>query len=201
MLVRGQNAAAYAISGGLTGLMIFSLGLGMATHLPLVDQSDDTGYEARGRALLAAAEPGAWLLMPHPNSADFYYSWAVQYLALAEPDLPDISAVAPPEVDPPPGPPPAYLRWDEASPEITREALADGDPRLFALDRVDERLVGLGLLPICAANGDTIAGYEVIAVLNSGEPTPIVGADRWEQIERYVIWGDGEAACPPPGTS
>lgn len=197
LLIRGRNAAAHVTSGGLTGLLILSLGLSVATHLPLVNQSGDDDYEVRGRALLAAAEPGAWLLMPHSNSADFYYSWAVQYLALAEPDLPAISAVAPPEVDPPPGPPPAYLSWDDASPQLTREGLADGDPRVFALDRADDRLAGRGLLPICAADGETIAGYEVVAVLNSGQPTPIIDADRWAAVERYVVWGEQPAVCPP----
>jgi hypothetical protein len=198
LLVRGQNAAAYTISGGLTGLMIVSLGLSVATHLPLVDQRDDDGYEVRGRALLAEAEPGAWVLMPHPNSADFYYSWAVQYLALAEADLPNIRAVAPPEVDPPPGPPPAYISWDDAAPELTPEALADGDPHVFVLDRADDRLTGLGLLPICTGDGETIAGYEVVATLEGGQPVPSIDAERWAEVERYVVWGEQPAVCPPP---
>ena len=159
------------------------------TDLPLVDQSADITYRRDGRALLRDAEPGAWLIVARPASPAFYYAWAVQYLSLAEPGLPAITSVMPPEVDPPPGPAPTYTRWADAA-----NALDDA-PQLLVLDAADDRYEGWGLLPVCAPGMVWPIGYEVVAFREDGEVRPLVGADRWEAVEARVTFERANLPC------
>lgn len=195
LLIRGRTLAGNAYPVALNLLALLSVGLSLYAHYPLVDQSAETGYEASGRALLEQARPGDWVLMPQPHSGQFYYSWAVQYLSLAGADLPRVTMVSAPEVDPPPGPAPAYLRWADAAPQLESTALPALDRRVFVLERADDRVAGWGLLPICTPDDDGIAGYEVVAVLNSDQPVPLVDAARWERIDGAVVWDGMEARC------
>lgn len=199
LLIQGRMLAGHAYTVVLVGLAVASVGTSFYAHYPLVDQSADTAYAVNGRALLQRAAPGDWVLMPHPNSPAFYYSWAVRYLSLAEADLPFVSVVSAPEVDPPPGPPPAYLRWEEVAPQLQGAALRSFDRRLFVLDPSDDRAAEWGLLAVCTPDGDAIAGYEVVAVLQSDEFTPLVSDERWQPIRDYVAAGDGPFRCPPGG--
>ncbi len=178
----------------LIGAVLFT---SFYAYLPAVDQSDDTGYMVDSRALLDQAEPGAWVLMPHPNSPAFYYSWAVRYTSLAENLPPDLSLVAAPEVDPPPGPEPTYIPWSAAADALTIDALKNGDQQIFVLDWADDRFEGWGLLPICVPDTDSIAGYEVAAVMEDGHPTPLVDLARWAAIESHVVFDGSEPfECP-----
>lgn len=197
LLLRGRLLAGHAYAVVLVVLAMLSAALSLYTHRPLVDQSQQTGYEANAWALLEQAEPGDWVLMPPPNSADFYYSWAVTYLSLAESDLPPVTMVAPAEIDVPPGPPPTYLRWAEAGPQLEESALHDLDRTVFVLDSSDPRVQGWGLLPVCAPGGELVAGYEVVAAPSSAELDPLVSSERWARIEGYVLTSGGEVRCPP----
>lgn len=196
LLIRGRTLAGHAYSAALVGLGVLSLALNLYAYLPLVDQSEQTGFEIRGRALLDRAEPEAWLLMPPPHSPAFYYGWAVRYLSLAG-SRPGLVTVAPPEVDPPPGPPPTYRRWDDVAPLLTPASMPDLGHQLLVLDWADDRFTGWGLLAICTPDSPTIAGYEVVAVLNRGRPMPLGDADRWQAIRDYVVFEGGEFRCPP----
>jgi hypothetical protein len=182
--------------GTLAGAALLSMVIIAAVNLPLVDRSGETDYQVNGRILLSHAEPGAWLLMPHPHSTAFYYSWALRYLAFAEDLAPGLVAIAPQEVDPPPGPEPYYRAWADAAPNLTPDALVETRPQVFVVDPDDARIAGLGLLPICTPDGQTIAGYEVVAVLSGGEPVPLVEAERWQTVREYVVFGGEEARCP-----
>ena len=197
LLLRGRVLAGHTYPVVLVTLAAFAVALSLYTHRPLVDQSQQTAYEVNARALLGRAQPGDWVFIPPPNSADFYYSWAVTYLSLAESDLPRVSMVAPPEIDVPPGPPPTYLRWADAEPQLTGAALHELDRTVFALDSNDPRLQGWGLLPVCTPGGGAVAGYEVVAAPTSAELAPLVSAERWARIEDYVMASGGEVRCPP----
>jgi hypothetical protein len=196
LLKRHPQTMNFAIVG-----MVMLMGAVLLTsfyaYLPAVDQSEDTGYMVNSRALLEQAEPGAWVLMPHPNSPAFYYSWAVRYTSLAE-NLPlDLSLIAAPEVDPPPGPEPTYIPWSAAEDALILDAMREGDQQVFVLDWADDRFEGWGLLPVCVPDTDTIAGYEVAAVMEDGHPTPLVDPARWAAIESYVVFDGSEPfVCP-----
>lgn len=196
LLIRGRTLAGHAYPVVLIGAVVLSVGLSYYTHYPLSDQSEDTAYGVNGRALLEHADAGDWVLMPHANSGAFYYSWAVRYLSLAEDGLPDVSMISAPEVDPPPGPPPAYIRWPEAEPQLSGDAIRALDHRVFLLDAADERAAEWVLLPVCSAEG-SIAGYEVVGTLASDDPQPLVDADRWAEVQNYVLTAGGPAVCPP----
>jgi len=161
----------------------------------LVDQSQRTEFEANGRALIAEAQPGAWLLMPHPNSAAFYYSWAVRYLAFLE-EVPGFSAVTPPEIDPPPGPEPGYRSWASAAPALDPAALIESPRQVLVLDPSEPRVADYGLLPVCVPGTSTIAGYEVVAVRQGEWVTPLVDADRWAAVGAWAVFGGEAATCP-----
>lgn len=197
LLIRGRTLAGNAYPVALVGLLVLSLGINFTTYLPVVDQSGETAFEVNGRVLLARAEPGAWLVMPRPTSPAFYYSWAVRYLSLAGGQPSDLAAIAPPEVDPPPGPPPTYLRWEDVAGQLTPGALSGSGRQVLALDWADDRFDGWGLLPVCAPDGATIAGYEVVAVLDGGHPQPLVEAARWELVQDYVVFEGADFRCPP----
>ncbi|MBN1119983.1 MAG: DUF2723 domain-containing protein [Anaerolineae bacterium] len=182
---------------GMVVLMAAALLTSFYAYFPAVDQSEDTGYMVNSRALLEQAEPGAWVLMPHPNSPAFYYSWAVRYTSLAENLPPDLSLVAAPEVDPPPGPEPTYIPWSAAEDALILDAMREGDQQVFVLDWADDRFEDWGLLPVCVPDTDAIAGYEVAAVMEDGHPTPLVDSTRWAAIESTVVFDGSEPfVCP-----
>jgi hypothetical protein len=194
--LKGQMWADYAYPAALAAVGLGALVLGFFVNIPLVDQSEDTAYEVNGRALLEQAQPGAWLLMPHPDSAAFYYSWAVRYLALAAHPTVELTVVTPEQVNPPPGPAPYYLAWADAAPQLEPEALLAGGKQVLLVDPGDERAAAWGLLPICTADGESIAGYEVIAVRQGDSISPLVGESRWNDMRGSVVFYGEAANCP-----
>jgi hypothetical protein len=194
--LKGQMWADYAYPAALTAVGLALLVLSFFVNIPLVDQSEDTAYEVNGLALLAQVEPGAWLLMPHPDSAAFYYSWAVRYLALAARPPVELTVVTPEQVNPPPGPAPYYLAWADAAPQLEPDALLANGRQILLLDPGDERAAAWGLLPICTPDGESIAGYEVVAVREGGSIQPLMGASRWEAVRESVVFFGEAASCP-----
>jgi hypothetical protein len=195
-LLEGKRLVGHSIPIALIISLLLALGISLYAGFPRVNQSHRTDYEINSHTLVSQAQPGAWLLMPHPNSAAFYYSWAVRYTAFVE-NKPGFTAVAPPEVYPPPGPPPYYEAWDNVSSQLEISSLLQSERQVFVLDRNDERVTEWGLLPLCAPDGTTIAGYEVVAVRIDGEVQPRVSSERWNAISSYVVFGtQGEAHCP-----
>lgn len=194
LLIKGQPYAGHAYPAALIAAAGLSVGLMLYTYWPVVDQSEDTAYIVNSRALLAEATPGALILMPHPNSPSFYYSWAVTYTGLAQ-GL-DVTTVSAPEIDPPPGSPPVYVRWADVAPQLTVTGLADSGQQVLALDWSDERLAGFGLAAICADNGQ-IAGYEVVSAVVGRQTARLVDEARWQQLAGHVVY-DGQSAftCP-----
>jgi hypothetical protein len=191
--LKGPMWAAYVYPAVLTAVGLAVLVLGFFVNIPLVDQSEDVAYEVNGRALLEEAQPGAWLLMPHPDSAAFYYSWAVRYLALAERPPVELTVVTPEEVNPPPGPPPYYLAWTDAAPQLEPEALLASGRQILLIDPGDGRAADWGLLPICTPDGESIAGYEVAAVRQGESISPLIAEGRWDAVRESVVF-DGQAA-------
>jgi hypothetical protein len=187
-----RGSAAAVVCAGVVSLAVIGYG-----NWPLVDQSDNVAYEVNGRALLEQTQPGAWLVMPLPDSPAFYYSWAVRYLAFAQEPPSDLIAVAPPQINPPPGPEPYYRAWADAEAQLTTDGLRAGHPQLLVVDSTEVRFGDLGMLPLCTVDGQSIAGYEIVAVLVDGEPVPIIDGERWAAVREYVVFGGAEAHCPP----
>lgn len=214
----------------LPGLAVLSLLAGFCRSYRAVDQSHKDGDIVRGKALLEKAQPGAWLLMPRPASPDFYYSWALRYLdfaanppadAVSVPltfyttwnldlriptrhDLTGLVLVSAPEVNPPPGPEPYYLPWEQAASRLADDRLLEAQrrgsrPQMLVLDAADDRVQAWGLLPICTPAG-SIAGYEVVSLAgpNHASPVPLVEDARWETIREGVYYPStgGEPVCP-----
>lgn len=188
------------VIGGLTGMLALGLGLQVYANLPDVDQRDATALQTNSRALVSQVEPGSWLLIPPAQSPSYYYSWAVRYASLEQGLA--LTMVAPPELDPPPGPPPHYLAWREAAPALAAEALREADMPLYILDPTDLRAEGWWLLPICAPGG-TAVGYELVAVGDAPgagrELNPLVAEERWASIEESVVPAGHQiaATCTP----
>jgi hypothetical protein len=166
---------------GLVALALAGLLLATAfNNLPLVDQSQNTTWHAWARDLLAQMEPGAWLLTPPLPTDGFVQSWALRYVSWAENRVPEMSVVYLPGLDPP-GPPPGYLRWEEAEPHLAEHPL-------YVIDLHDERLQEYVLLPILRGDGWTI-GYRVVGQRNAdGTVTPWVSPEEWAEIEGQVIF-------------
>jgi hypothetical protein len=183
------------VAPGLSVLAALALLVAMLNGWWLVDQSQRTEFETNGRTLIGEARSGAWLLMPHPNSAAFYYSWAVRYLAFLE-EVPEFSAVTPPEIDPPPGPEPGYRSWASTAPALGPAALIESPRQVFVLDPSEPRVADYGLLPVCVPGTETIAGYEVVAVRQGETVTPLVDTDRWAEVEPWAVFGGAAAVCP-----
>ena len=155
-------------------------------HYPQVNQRDLTAMMENGEALVAYADSDARLLVPLTSSAAYYYGgWAIPYLAQVEGKT--LTAIMPPEIDPPPGPAPYYARWSDAESTFTAAST-----QLLIIDPADPRIEGSSLLPICVPHTDIIAGYEVVAA-----PDPLVPPDRWLQIEPYIFTPGETASCPP----
>jgi hypothetical protein len=198
LLLRGRTLAGHAYPTALIALGALSLALSVYTYLPQVNQSDDTAYMRHSQALLAIADHDAWVIMPRPSSPSFYYSWGVRYTAFANGTHARLTMVAPPEVDPPPGPAPAYARWADVADDLNPQALIDSGRQVLVLDWADDRFAGWGLVAVCAPGSSAeLAGYEVAAVMVGDEIIPLVDAARWAQIRDYVVFSGSAFACPP----
>jgi len=152
----------------------------------------------RGYASLYVGDFGSALghvIMPSPASAAYYYSWAVRYVAF-EKRLPDFSAIAPPELDPPPGPTPAYRSWVSVADRLTTTGLTQEPRQLFLVDASDPRAADYVLLPICVQGTDVIAGYEVVGVVNGDTVVPLVSSERWANIQSSANRAGETAHCP-----
>jgi hypothetical protein len=184
-----------------TGLALMTLagvatvGITLLANLPVVDQSDLTQFDTESHALLEGASPGAWLIMPSPNSAAYYYSWAVRYTAFEE-QIEEFSAIAPPELDPPPGPAPAYRSWATVADRLSVQGLTQEPRQVFLVDASDPRAAEYVLLPICVQGTDVIAGYEVVGVIDGEAGIPLVSSERWASIESLVNQAGEAAHCP-----
>jgi hypothetical protein len=64
------------------------------------------------------------------------------------------------------------------------------------IDSGDERAADWGLLPICTADGESIAGYEVVAVRQGETISPLVAGSRWNGVRESVVFGGEAANCP-----
>lgn len=169
-----------------TVLVVAALGVSFWTNLPLVDQSEQAGLQDRAYGLLAHAEPGAWLLMPHPQSENFVYSWAVRYVAFAEGR--ELTVVTPEEV-PPPGPPPHYRTWVDVAPSVAGDQILETRPQILLVELWDDRIHQWGMLPYTIGEEDkeAVAGYEVVAWYGPTGIEPLVSPERWEEIAAYVM--------------
>jgi len=181
----GRTARWHTVGRAATlGLVILAMaGLLVATtanNYPLVDQSHKTDWHGWARDLLDQMEPGAWVLTPPTPTDGFVLSWALRFVSWAESRAPDMTIVYLPEYDPP-GPPPGYLRWDDAEPHL------DEHP-LYAIELNDERLHEYVLLPVLRADGWPI-GYRVVGRRTAdGEVEPWVEPEEWKEIQDQLLW-------------
>jgi hypothetical protein len=187
--MRTTGSALTALAGAA------SVGITLLANLPVVDQSNLTQFGIESHALLEGASPGAWLIMPSPNSAAYYYSWAVRYTAFAE-QIGEFSAIAPPELDPPPGPPPAYRSWASIAERLSTQGLVQEPKQVFLVDASDPRAADYALVPICVQGTDVIAGYEVVGVIDGNAIVPLVTSERWARIQNAAIRAGEAAHCP-----
>ena len=165
---------------GLTALAVAGLLVATAiNNYPLVDQSDNTAWHAWARDLLDRMEPGAWVLTPPTPTDGFIQTWALRFVSWSENRVPELSIVYLPGFDPP-GPPPGYLRWEEAAPHLSEHPL-------YVIELDDERLEDYALLPIERGDG-WIIGYRVVGERTpEGEIVPWVPAEEWEVIQGEMI--------------
>jgi hypothetical protein len=147
-------------------------------NYPLVDQSENTAWHAWSRDLLAQMEPGAWLLTPPTPTDGFAQSWALRFVSWSEDLVPDMQVVYLPGYDPP-GPPPGYLRWEDAAPHLA-------DHPVYVIELNDDRLSDYVLLPILRSDGWTI-GYRIVGQRTAEGVTPWVSPERWAEIEGQVL--------------
>lgn len=192
LMLQGQTLAANILAAALVTLAAAVLLISLYTNFPQVDQSNNTDFSVNGHALLSQVQPGAWLLMPHPNSHTSLYSWALRYISYADHLPADLMVVTPPEIEPPPGPAPYYESWEDVEPYLNNE-----DVQLIALDMTDSRFAGWGFLPICDQGGSAV-GYEVVSTIESGQVKSRIDQEHWEAIEDYVLFDPtDEVICPP----
>jgi uncharacterized membrane protein YvlD (DUF360 family) len=169
--------------GLILGLTVLSVaGLLVATginNFPLVDQSENTAWHAWSRDLLNRMEPGAWVLTPPTPTDGFIQTWALRFVSWSESRGPDMSIVYLPGLDPP-GPPPGYLRWEEAAPHLSEHPL-------YVVELEDERLENYALLPI-ERDDEWVIGYRVVGERTpEGEIVPWVTDEEWESIQEIVL--------------
>ncbi|HEC36311.1 MAG TPA: DUF2723 domain-containing protein [Anaerolineae bacterium] len=172
--------------GRVAVLGLFALamaGLLVATAInnyPLVDQSQRTDWHAWARDLLAQMEPGSWVLTPPTPTDGFVHSWALRFVSWAENRVPDLVIVYLPGLDPP-GPPPGYLRWEEAEPHLAEHPL-------YVIELDDERLRNYVLLPVLRNDGWPL-GYRVVGGRAAdGGVEPWVSPEEWVQIQDRLLW-------------
>ncbi|MGD1996742.1 MAG: DUF2723 domain-containing protein [Anaerolineae bacterium] len=165
--------AVVALAAG--GLLIATV----ANNHLLVDQSHKTDWHAWARDLLMKMERGAWVLTPPTPTDGFVHSWALRFVSWAENRRPELSIVYLPGFDPP-GPPPGYLRWEDAAPHLAEHPL-------YVIERDDERLQEYALLPILREDGWPL-GYRVVGRRTAeGEVIPWTKPEEWEEIRDRVI--------------
>ncbi len=184
-------------------LLVAALGviaLKLAEYYPDINANTQNDWAIKARTLLAEAGSEIWLVMPHPGSTAFVYSYAIPYYAYLD-QTPGFSAVPPPEIDSPFGREPLYRSWRSVEPWLQSEAIIENAqssaPRtLLVIDPSEPRVADWGLLPICLPGEDIIAGYEVVAVRRSGEVVPLIAPDRWAEVARWVVFAGAPATCP-----
>jgi hypothetical protein len=166
----------------LAALAVSMVGLIVATfsnNYPLVDQSQKHDWHVWARQLLDQMEPGAWLLTPPTPTDGFAQSWALRYVSWSENRAPDMQVVYVPGLDPP-GPPPGYLRYEEALPHLAEHSV-------YVVDLNDDRLGEYALLPILRDDGWTI-GYRIVGQRTAdGAITPWVSSERWAEVSSQVV--------------
>lgn len=183
--LKGRTArwSAWARPIPMVLLALAMAGLLVATavnNYPLVDQSQKTDWHAWARELLDRMEPEAWVLTPPTPTDGFIHSWALRFVSWAEDRRPEMSIVYLPGLDPP-GPPPGYLRWEEAEPHLSEHPL-------YVIELNDDRLHGYGLLPVRRGDGWTI-GYRVVGRRTAdGTVEPWVAPEEWAQIQDELLW-------------
>jgi len=169
--------------GALGGVAVVVVGLLVATvvnNYPLVDQSQRTDWHAWARDLLDRMEPGAWVLTPPTPTDGFIHSWALRFVSWAESRRPEMVIVYLPGLDPP-GPPPGYLRWEEAEPHLAEHPL-------YVIELKDDRLRNYVLLPVVRGDGWPV-GYRVVGQrIAEGKVVPWVGPEEWERIQDLVLY-------------
>lgn len=160
----------------LAGGLLLATGV---NNYPLVDQSQKTDWHAWARDLLDRMEPGAWVLTPPTPTDGFVRSWALRFVSWAEGRRPDMVVIYLPGLDPP-GPPPGYLRWEEAEPQLAEYPL-------YVIELNDDRLKGFALAPVRRGDGWTV-GYRVVGRRVDGQGvTPWVSPEEWERVEDQLI--------------
>jgi hypothetical protein len=173
-----RRGARYAL---LTLAVLATMGLLVATfknNYPLVDQSENTAWHAWSRDLLSEMEAGAWLLTPPTPTDGFAQTWALRFVSWSENRVPDMQVVYTPGLDPP-GPPPGYLRWDDAAPHLSEHAV-------YVIELNDERLHEYALWPITRGDGWPI-GYRIVGQRTDEGVTPWVSPQRWAEIESQIL--------------
>ncbi|HEY4689669.1 MAG TPA: DUF2723 domain-containing protein [Anaerolineae bacterium] len=164
-----------ALAASMTGLLVATF----VNNYPLVDQSQKHEWHAWARQLLDQMEPDAWLLTPPTPTDGFAQSWALRYVSWSENRVPGLQVVYVPGLEPP-GPPPGYLRYEEALPHLAEHPV-------YVVDLNDDRLRAYALLPISREDGWTI-GYRVVGQRAAdGTLTPWVSAERWAEISSRVV--------------
>lgn len=164
-----------------------------------VDQSADRDFAIRSQALLAQVGPDAVILMPRPGSPALYYSWAVRYTAFTDPATYAVPLITPPEIDPPPGPAPYYLRWEDVAEDYSFRSLNENRPEVYLLDWADSRAAGWGLVAICSPETGAVAGYRLVSIHEGDLVMPLVDDESWAMLEPLVTYEGGEMGCWPEG--
>lgn len=197
LLAKGYTMRSRAYLVGFGVLMVLAVGISIYFNLPQVDQSTYDDYMINSQALLRDAGDDAYFIMPHPDSPAFYYSWAVRYTSYADGLAPGLIVVSRPEVDPPPGPEPYYVRWTEVAAQFTPDALLESKLEIYLVDWADDRpeIQNLGLLPICAPDEQTVTGYRAIAVRVDDQIKPLVPETEWETLRDTVSFDGQNISC------
>jgi hypothetical protein len=171
-----QTVSALILTATLAGLLTATA----VNNYPLVDQSENTYQHAWARDLLDQMEPDAWVLTPPTPTDGFAHSWALRFISWSENRAPEMQIVYLPGLNPP-GPPPGYLRWEEAEPHL-------GEQPLYVIELNDDRLSRFALLPIERGDGWVI-GYRVVGERAAdGQIIPWVDPQRWEAIQERLIY-------------
>jgi hypothetical protein len=191
-----------AAGPALVAAEMLALLLLLLTYYPNLDENTTSDWDEKSRTLIAASEgERAMLLMPYTFSAVYHYSYAVPYYAFID-GARNFSTVPPYDLAGLPlGADPLYVPYPDVAPFVQPDRLLQASraglrPRYFILDPTEQRFNYMGLLAICLPGTNVIAGYEVVAVRIWGEVSPLVDAEKWAQIERWVVFQGQIADCP-----
>lgn len=132
------------------------------------------------RDLLTRMEPNARLIIGPVGSNGFNQGWAIRYVSWAEGLRPELQAIWPPIREAPPGPPPGYVRWEDAVATLA-------DAPVYAIELDDPRLAGYALLPILRDDGWPV-GYRLVGHQTDAGPEIWLPAAEWEVVEEQIIW-------------